>query len=307
MGCVNVKKQTKLRMKVTPSSTVVTDNSRRSSYELPSPSPSDYEPLSFLGAGGFAEVTACKHIRTKSIKAQKKIPKSKLKPYHLHQSKKPKEVHILESLDHPNIVSFFEYFEDRENYYLITEICKGNSLYSNLIKSGKFSEKKVKESMFQVLQAVEYLHDKKIVHRDIKPENVLLTSSNGSHVKLSDFGSADEIGVNKKLFGGFGSVFYLAPEVIIGEYNEKVDIWSCGVMMWVLLTGKQPYIEKDAKTIKERIVQRPLQPCQIELGGLSCDGLDFMKKMLEVDSEKRISATEALEHKWFEDCRKKYE
>ncbi|OMJ85486.1 hypothetical protein SteCoe_13172 [Stentor coeruleus] len=307
MGCVNVKKQAKLRMKVTPSSTFITDNSRISNYDFPPPTPSDYEPLSFLGAGGFAEVTACKHIRTKKIRAQKKIPKSKLKQYHLHTSKRPKEAYILESLNHPNILSFYEYFEDKENYYLITEVCKGNSLYSQLVKSGKFSEKKLKETMFQILKAVEYLHCKKIVHRDIKPENVLLTSSNGLNMKLSDFGSADEIVGNEKLFGGFGSVFYLAPEILVGEYDEKIDIWSCGVMMWVLFTGKQPYIEKDQKAIKERIVMKPLQPCQIELEGLSCDGFDFIKKMLEVDAEIRVSAKEALKHKWFEDCGKKYD
>ncbi|OMJ85502.1 hypothetical protein SteCoe_13192 [Stentor coeruleus] len=307
MGCVNVKKQAKLRIKVTPSITPVTDESRKPSYELPSSSPSDYEPLSFLGAGGFAEVTACKHIPTHSIRAQKKIPKSKIKSYHMHSQNTLKEAYFLESLDHPNIIKFFEHFDDRDNYYLITEICKGNSLYSHLAKSGKLSEKKVRETMFQILQAVEYLHEKNIVHRDIKPENILLTLPDGCCMKISDIGSADQITKKNKLSGCFGSVFYLAPEILKGEYDEKVDIWSCGVMMWVLITGKKPYEEIDAKSVKEKIGQKPLQPKQFELSGLSCDGLDFMRKLLEVDSGKRISATDALKHKWFEDISKEHE
>ncbi|OMJ76816.1 hypothetical protein SteCoe_23752 [Stentor coeruleus] len=306
MGCVNVKKQAKLRKKLTPSMTPVTGDSHKQNSDLPSSKPSDYEPLSFLGVGGFAEVIACKHLPTQSFRAQKKIPKSKIKSYHMHSLGILKEAYFLGSLNHPNILKFFEYFDDRDNFYLITEVCKGNSLYNLLVKSGKLSENKVQEIMFQVLQAVEYLHEKKIVHRDIKPENVLLTLSNGSCLKLSDFGSAEQMVKMNKLTGCFGSVFYLAPEVFKNEYDEKVDIWSCGVMIWVLITGKQPYDEIDFKSVKEKIEQKPLQPNQLELGGLSCDGMDLIKMMLEVDSRKRISAAEALKHKWFGDISKKH-
>ncbi|OMJ85483.1 hypothetical protein SteCoe_13169 [Stentor coeruleus] len=262
---------------------------------------SDYISLAYLGSGGFAEVIASKHKPSQTIRALKIISKNRLVNEQYDAGGILKECIILQKLNHPNILKFYEYFIDEDNYYLATEICKGGSLYGKLRKVKKISEGQVKKIMFQIFEAIEFIHSLGIAHRDLKPENILLLNENTFEIKIGDFGNACNFHTTSSMKGLFGSVYYLAPEVFKGIYNEKVDIWSCGIMLYVLLTGNIPYNPGSLNDIKKQVVETPFQLTHEFSYSFSGELEDFMKKILNVNPEKRLSASEALKHPWF-DC-----
>lgn len=299
MGCGNFK-----RHPLTSSSFNAYDGSKlkisqEKSIETTVSHISDYAALSFLGAGGFSEVMACKHLPTNSYRALKFISKSKVFSHTKTSSNLLKEVSLLQNLTHPKILHIHEYFEDSDNIYIATELCKGNSLYSRLRKQGNFSETTLQEIYKQVFQALAYIHSQNIVHRDIKPENILLVSPSENTIKVADFGSASELNINKKSKGCYGTSIYLAPEILNGEYNEKVDIWSAGISLYILISGKNPYNEVEKEAIYKKIKENPFQINEICRLEVSKNLKDLLRKMLEIDPDKRISAEEALDHLWF--------
>ena len=152
------------------------------------------------------------------------------------------EIHILKNLDHPNIVKMYESFEDEKRYYIVTEICKGGELFDEIIARGKFTEKDAAVLMKQVLSCVNYCHKNNIVHRDLKPENVLLEANKDfDQIKIIDFGTSLQFDPSKFLDEKLGTPYYIAPEVLNKKYNEKCDIWSCGVILYIILSGVPPF------------------------------------------------------------------
>lgn len=151
-------------------------------------------------------------------------------------------------MDHQNIVKLYEAYEDSSNFYLIMDYLKGGELYDQIVRRSYFSEKEGAIIMYQVLCAVNYLHKKGFVHRDLKPENICL--DHGSHVKIIDFGTARKLTKGKRLKQTIGTPFYMAPEIFnVNKYDEKVDLWSLGIVLYILLTGKAPYYGKEDKII----------------------------------------------------------
>ena len=140
---------------------------------------------------------------------------------------------------------------------LIMDLCEGGDLFDKIKTAGTFSEKKVSEIMKQIISAVLYLHNNGVVHRDLKPENILYDNKT-EELKIIDFGTAIELKKNQFLTQLAGSIFYIAPEVIKGKYNEKCDIWSCGVILYILLSGVPPFYGKNEKDIMDKIVQKEL-------------------------------------------------
>mmetsp|Transcript_24774 Transcript_24774/g.21999 ORF Transcript_24774/g.21999 Transcript_24774/m.21999 type:complete len:169 (+) Transcript_24774:252-758(+) len=152
------------------------------------------------------------------------------------------EINILRELDHPNIVKMYEYFEDEKRYYIITEICKGGELFDEIIARGKFTEKDAAVLVKQILSCINYCHKNKIVHRDLKPENVLLEQNKDfDQIKIIDFGTSLVHSENKLLDEKLGTPYYIAPEVLNKKYNEKCDLWSIGVITYILLSGMPPF------------------------------------------------------------------
>ena len=152
-----------------------------------------------------------------------------------------KEIQVLRELEHPNIIKIFEYYIDNKYHYIITELLTGGDLYEAILKFQKFNEKKAAYIIKQILSALNYLHSKGIVHRDIKPENILVQNDNNKknknyldeiHIKLIDFGASNFFKENEILTLKVGSPYYIAPEVLNKNYNEKCDIWSAGVMLY---------------------------------------------------------------------------
>jgi len=133
------------------------------------------------------------------------------------------EMQIMKKLDHPNILRIYEVFQDQKRYYLITELCTGGELFDEIAKKSVFSEKDAAIIIEQILEAISYCHSKSIVHRDLKPENILIDSANKNNIKVIDFGTSQKMNESNKMNQAFGTSYYIAPEVLVTEYNEKCD------------------------------------------------------------------------------------
>ncbi|OMJ75333.1 hypothetical protein SteCoe_25527 [Stentor coeruleus] len=260
---------------------------------------SDYVSLNFLGVGAFGEVLSTKHIPSSTCRALKIIKKNQLSHSELESGIAYRESLILSNLNHNNIIKFYEMLEDDHNFYIITELCEGGNLKEKLKKSYKFTEETTLEIMKQIIEAVEYLHSQNLVHRDIKLENILLTDLSSNKVKIADFGVSDYIQSGQILKDDCGSLYYLAPEVINGYYTEKVDIWSCGILALILLTGTYPYSGKSSAEIKDKIKMIKSDELLGKISNISLETQDLIRKMLEIDTSKRITAENAKKHNCF--------
>lgn len=166
------------------------------------------------------------------------------------------EINILKKVDHPNMFKLYEIFEDSDRYYLVTELCKGGELFDEICDQGKFSEKDAAAIIKQILQAIAYCHEQNVVHRDVKPENLMIDKEQNNILKLIDFGTAIEFDVDPPVLlkDIHGTSYYVAPEVLNYQgYNERCDVWSIGVILYILLTGIPPFDGDDDAQICEQV------------------------------------------------------
>ena len=161
------------------------------------------------------------------------------------------EIKLLKIMDHPNIVKVYEYYEDKERFNIVMEYWKGGELFEHITKSGVFDEEMASSIMSQILSAISYLHSKNIIHSDLKAENIMFVNEDGEdmHVKLIDFGMASKYDPEKKLSHVQGTPYYIAPDVLRNWYDSKADIWSWGVLLFILLTGTPPFRANSLKDI----------------------------------------------------------
>lgn len=265
-----------------------------------------------LGSGSYGKVIKSVHLKTGEVRAIKVIPKRKVKNKERFKS----EVDILRSMNHPNIIKLYEVFEDEHNVYLIFEICEGGELFDRIIERGYFSEMSAITIFKQIMKSLDYCHKSGICHRDLKPENFLFSNkSDDSVVKLIDFGLSKvyriEDEVNKKLenFAGrrnsnnmktkAGTPYYIAPEVLTGKYDEKCDIWSAGVILYILLCGYPPFYGNTDPQILEAVKKGTFEFDGEEWDGVSATAKDLINKML-CRYDKRLSAEEVLAHPWMQ-------
>jgi calcium-dependent protein kinase len=252
-----------------------------------------------LGSGARGDVRICIHLSSKDRRVVKIIEKSSLPKEVVESESVFEEVSILKNLDHPNLPRIYEFFTDESSFYIVLEFCKGGDLFDRIIEVKNFTEAQAAEIMLQILSGINYLHSKGIVHRDIKPENILFSERNSYALKIIDFDTATFFG-NEHCKGMFGTVTYMAPEVIKGKYNEKCDLWSCGIILYILLCGHPPFdgTNKDLfKIIKAFQVSFESRRWE----KVSENAKDLLKKLLENDPTKRISAAEACMHPWITD------
>jgi calcium-dependent protein kinase len=167
------------------------------------------------------------------------------------------EISVPMRLDHPNLTKLFEVFEYRGQYVLIQELCEGGDLFQYIKQSRFFSESKAGHIIRQVLSAVNYMHKQGVMHRDLKPENILVDSENDT-LKIGDFGTATPFSPQSCFSELVGTPYYVAPEVVGGSYSYKCDVWSCGVILYILLCGSPPFNGKNDREILERIQVQPL-------------------------------------------------
>jgi calcium-dependent protein kinase len=259
----------------------------------------DYVLGPSLGSGTFGSVFSAVHKLSGQERAIKTMQKSLINLDKNHKSKFFAEVDILRKTDHPNIVRLFEFYEDSRYFHLITEVVKGGELFDYLLTCTSLSESTAKFFFKQILCAVNYCHSKGIVHRDLKPENLLLMrKSPDSLLKVIDFGTSTLITPNQTIKGKIGTAYYMAPEVIKGHYNEKCDIWSCGVILFLLLSGKPPFNGKTEKEIIFRAEKGRFSFRGDVWDSISAEAKSLITQMLEPDINQRISASDALIHSW---------
>ncbi|OMJ75331.1 hypothetical protein SteCoe_25525 [Stentor coeruleus] len=256
----------------------------------------DYISLSFLGIGAFGEVLSTMHIPSSSRRALKIIKKTRFNFNELKSSTVFKESIVLSKLNHHKIIRFHEMLEDENNFYIITELCEGGSLKDRLKKSNRFTEKKTLDILKQVLEGVEYLHSQNVVHLDIKLENVLLVDISSDNIKIADFGCSRYIQPGEILKDYCGTLYYLAPDVINENYTEKADIWSCGILALIMLTGNYPFSGKSKDEIKEKIKTITTSQLIEKISHVSLETQNLIREILETDMNKRITAEKARKH-----------
>ena len=260
----------------------------------------DYTIIKDLGTGTYAKVQLVKHNINNSIRAMKVIPKKIKKGTNkTNESDVINEVYLLMKMDHPNIVKIFEFYNGEKEYYLIMEYCGGGELFDKIVKS-KLTEIQCAYIMYQIISAINYCHNMKIIRRDLKPENILIKKDEDGfyRVKICDFGTSQTFKIGDIQSKIVGSAYYIAPEVIQKKYNSKCDMWSCGVIMFVLLTKKPPFGGKNEMAIMEKVQIGKYK--ENLLDEYSPFAKELISLLLEKDIKKRINAETALNHPWFD-------
>ena len=258
-----------------------------------------YQFIKEIGHGAYGHVYRSQNISTGNVYACKKFDKKYIK----NKKRLKTEIDLLRATDHPNIIKLYEIFEDKLNLYLIMEECSGGELFARLAMNAKnnklYTEKDAAKIMKQILEAVNYLHYHGVCHRDLKPENILFSSmEENSQIKLIDFGLSKVVKTMDDIIKGeVGTLYYMAPEVILGNYNEKCDVWSCGVILYIMLSGNPPFYDKNKDKLKEKI-------CNLEynfnlpiFSKISEDAKDLLKQIF-VNNENRPTISDVLNSTW---------
>ncbi|CAJ1952621.1 unnamed protein product [Sphenostylis stenocarpa] len=254
-----------------------------------------------LGWGQFGVIRACSDKLTGEVLACKSIAKDRLVTSDDLRSVKL-EIEIMARLSgHPNVVDLKAVYEEEGFVHLVMELCAGGELFHRLEKHGWFSESEARVLFRHLMQVVLYCHENGVVHRDLKPENILLaTRSSSSPIKLADFGLATYIKPGQSLHGLVGSPFYIAPEVLAGAYNQAADVWSAGVILYILLSGTPPFWGKTKSRIFEAVKAASLKFPSEPWDRISESAKDLIRGMLCTDPSRRLTALEVLDHCWME-------
>jgi calcium-dependent protein kinase len=255
-----------------------------------------------IGSGTFGSVYESKNIIFNSKVAMKVIQKD----YYMDNELIKNEIDILKKLSHPNIVRIYEFFETKNCFYLVNEFCPEGELY-NYINNSKLNEQQLSVIFYQVFSGLNYLHQNNIIHRDFKPENILISKKERDllsdeeyfWIKIIDFGTAKIFKNDQNEDSVVGSPYYIAPEVLNKDYNEKCDTWSIGVILYMFLVGKPPFNGANNYEIINSIKTKNYDENNPKLLTHSEEVRDLISHLLEKDTNKRFSAKEALNHKWF--------
>lgn len=259
---------------------------------LPTQLEDQYEVYEELARGASGRVYEARHRSTNTVRAIKHV-KKRINAQDL------KEIDVLKKLNHPNIFTPIEYCIDADNLFIVSELCKGGSLFEKIAKEKHIDETRCKSIIRQILLGLSYIHSQRIVHRDIKPENLMFESqSPDSLIKIIDFGISDSF-ASEVLNKVCGTALYVAPEVLRRNYDEKCDIWSLGVVFYSMLTGRNLIEgEKEAEVFNTLFNLKEVSLERLNnLISESCR--DFIGQMLIVDYRKRRGAAELLDHPWF--------
>ncbi|NWW85377.1 KCC2D kinase, partial [Rhynochetos jubatus] len=252
-----------------------------------------------ISRGAFSVVRRCMKITTGQEYAAKIINTKKLSARD-HQ-KLEREARICRLLKHPNIVRLHDSISEEGFHYLVFDLVTGGELFEDIVAREYYSEADASHCIQQILEAVLHCHQMGVVHRDLKPENLLLASkSKGAAVKLADFGLAIEVqGEQQAWFGFAGTPGYLSPEVLRKDpYGKPVDMWACGVILYILLVGYPPFWDEDQHRLYQQIKAGAYDFPSPEWDTVTPEAKDLINKMLTINPAKRITASEALKHPW---------
>mmetsp|Transcript_1550 Transcript_1550/g.3313 ORF Transcript_1550/g.3313 Transcript_1550/m.3313 type:complete len:487 (-) Transcript_1550:34-1494(-) len=256
-----------------------------------------YRVGAVLGTGSFSEVRVCVHKTSNITRAVKIIRKSASMSTMPEDLKR--EIEILRSLDHPNILRIYEYFDTPKRILIVTELLPGGELFYEITNQGAFTEQKAAEIMRQIFSALAYLHERNIAHRDLKPENILLEEKGSVlNIKLVDFGAAVKIETVSRRREVIGSSFYISPEALDGNYTPKCDMWSAGVILYILLCGQPPFNGSSDKEIFARVASGYFTMDQPIWRRVSEPAKELIRALVNKNVEARIDTEAALKHPW---------
>lgn len=218
------------------------------------------------------------------------------------------EILILQSVEHPNICKLFDLYEDESDLYLVLELCEGKELFDRITERRHYTEMDACFVIKQICEGLEFLHKRKIAHCDLKPDNFLFkTMEEKSALSIIDFGMSKRLRTREKLHNLRGTPYYIAPEVLRYDYSEACDMWSVGVVMFVMLCGFPPFVAETDDEIYKKIekgffpmVKDGYGPWFPKTIPLSKAAMDLITKLLDPDTAKRLTASEALDHPWLQ-------
>ena len=263
----------------------------------------NYDVIRQLGKGGYGKVYEVKNKKTGEIRACKHLSKLSIKNLEKFQ----REINILIKTDHPNIIKLYEIFESQRSLYLVMEECKGGEVFDRIIEhiqsKKMYSEKDAANMFQQVMSSIKYCHNNGICHRDLKPENLLYLNAGtetDNPIKVIDFGLS-QIFINRKLKTKVGTAYYVAPEILNGEYTEKCDIWSAGVILYIFLSGDPPFNGASDSAIYSKIAQMKFSFPDKKWKNVSNEAKDLINHMLAPEKD-RYDAEQVLAHPWFKNA-----
>lgn len=251
-----------------------------------------------LGEGAFSVVIEATKKDTDESYAVKVVTKSKLTKEDEVALKD--EIAVLNELKHQHIIRLYEVFEEPSYYYLVTEQMRGGELFDRIVSKSYYNEKEARDVCKILFESIGFCHSKSVAHRDLKPENLLLRAEdNDSDIKIADFGFAKKVLTPNSLTTQCGTPGYVAPEILEGvPYDTKSDMWSLGVIIYILLGGYPPFIEQNQRELFRKIRKGQYEFHEEYWGSVSDDAKNLISSLLTVDPAKRLSASEALNHKW---------
>jgi calcium-dependent protein kinase len=212
-----------------------------------------------------------------------------------------REIDMLSTMDHPNIIKWYDTYEDSKFVHLVMEYCSGGELFDRIIKKGYYSENEAAKLVYKIIWVLSHLHMKGIVHRDIKPENFMFEDSKEeAELKLIDFGLSGKFGnklVRSKSI--MGTPFYIAPEALYGEYSFPGDMWSVGVLAYIVLSGKLPFPGQNNQEVYDNILKGEFNMTGTRWENIEDQAKDLIRKLLVIDPAGRLTAERALAHPWF--------
>jgi len=272
-----------------------------------------YEVGALLGSGNFAEVhdgKAKDNNRTYTKPDGKKEPiptsiaikiidKSKVEDMNDIQ----REIEIMQMVAHPNIIQLFEIFDEPKKMNLVMELVTGGELFDRIVAKGNYTERDAANTMKTLCDALDHLHSLKIVHRDLKPENLLLADkSDDAPIKIADFGLARMVSAGDMMKTACGTPGYVAPEILQnkGYDSPAVDMWSVGVILYILLCGFPPFYEEELPALFDSILHARYDFPSPWWDSISVGAKDLVKALLNLDSKARLTAEQVVSHKWTE-------
>jgi len=252
-----------------------------------------------IGAGYFGTVKLVSpKIDSKKKYACKSIDKTKLSPKKIENLMR--EIETLSLVDHPNIIKYYETYNDTQYFNIIMEYCTGGELFERVLQKKRLNENLVCNLILKITSAIHHCHSLGVVHRDLKPENILFENrSDFSEIKIIDFGLSRKILTEDDLHSIVGSPFYVAPEVLDGNYDENCDLWSIGIITYCLLSGKPPFYTENRDELFRRIKNDNVCFKSKIWENISQEAIDFIKMLLSKNPKKRPNSKKTLEAKWF--------
>ena len=260
-----------------------------------------YDVIKQLGKGGYGKVYEVKNKKTGELRACKHLSKLNIK----NLDKFRREIEILKKMDHPNIIRIYEVYESERSLYIVMEECKGGEIFDRIIEhiqnKQMYSEKDAAIIFQQVMSCIQYCHNQNICHRDLKPENILYLnagSEKNNRIKIIDFGLSQ---ASDRLKTKVGTAYYVSPEILKGNYTQLCDIWSAGVILYILLSGDPPFNGANDSAIYNKIAEMRYTFPESKWKNVSNDAKDLICHML-VPEKERFNAEQVLAHKWFQNA-----